>query len=51
MRAHDGDMFDDEMPCEICGQMAVSDLCSDCTEMIAVLTFGLDVDERGRERL
>ena len=51
MRAHDGDMFDDEIPCEICGNFSTSDLCADCSEMIAVLTFGLDVDERGRERL
>jgi len=57
MRAHDGDMFDDEMPCSICGHMTVSmqpyaaDVCADCSEMLAVFTFGMDVDDRGEVRL
>lgn len=53
MRAYDGDMFDDELPCDLCGNSTASKngLCGDCDEMIAVLTFGLDVDQNGRERL
>jgi len=51
MRAHDGDMFDDERPCEVCSHMTVNELCADCSEMLAVFTFGMDVDEYGRERL